>query len=69
MQTEAAREAMRVAFDVLELPGLVSFTAMNNERSMAVMRRLGMREDGAFDHPALPEGHELRRHRLFRLSS
>ena len=67
--TEAAREAVRVAFDVLDLPEVVAYTAMDNAPSVAVMRRLGMREDAAFDHPALPEGHRLRRHRLFRLSA
>ncbi|HSN20476.1 MAG TPA: GNAT family N-acetyltransferase, partial [Usitatibacter sp.] len=66
--TEAAREALRVAFETVDLPEVVSFTAATNERSMAVMRRLGMREDGRFDHPRLAEGHRLRRHRLFRLA-
>jgi len=34
-----------------------------------VMRRLGMTRDPAddFDHPALPPGHRLRRHVLYRL--
>lgn len=65
--TEAARAALEVAFDTLDLPEVVSYTAGTNERSLAVMRRLAMREDTPFDHPALPEGHRLRRHRLFRL--
>ena len=29
------------------------------------MRRLGMRNLGGFDHPALPVGHLLRRHVLY----
>jgi RimJ/RimL family protein N-acetyltransferase len=66
--TEAAREALAVAFETLELPEVVSYTATTNERSMAVMRRLGMHEDGLFDHPLIAEGHRLRPHRLFRLS-
>jgi hypothetical protein len=35
------------------------------------MERLGMRRDPAddFDHPALPEGHPLRSHVLYRLGS
>jgi RimJ/RimL family protein N-acetyltransferase len=66
--TEAAREALRVAFETLELREVVSYTALTNQRSMAVMRRLGMREDGAFDHPLVAEGHRLRPHRLFRLA-
>ena len=64
--TEAARAALRVAFEDLEFPEVVSFTAEGNERSMAVMRRLGMHEGAPFEHPAIAEGHRLRRHRLFR---
>ncbi len=65
--TEAGREALRVAFEVLGLPEVVSYTAWTNERSAAVMRRLGMREEGRFEHPRIPEGHRLRPHRLFRI--
>ena len=65
---EAARAAERFAFDVLQLEEIVSFTTVANERSRAVMRRLGMTHDPAddFDHPNLP-GHPLQRHVLYRL--
>lgn len=67
--TEAAREALRHGFEVVGAREIVSFTATTNQRSQAVMRRLGMgrdpRED--FDHPSLPERHPLRRHVLYRL--
>jgi RimJ/RimL family protein N-acetyltransferase len=68
--TEAARAAAAFGFDALGLDGLVSFTAVENERSRAVMRRLGMTHDPGddFDHPRLPEGHRLRRHVLYRLT-
>lgn len=67
--TEAARAALRVGFDELHLDEIVSFTATGNERSRSVMRRLGMTHRPAddFDHPALPVGHPLRRHVLYRL--
>jgi len=67
--TEAARGALQVGFEQLALGEIVAFTAEGNVRSAAVMERLGMHEDvaGAFDHPAVPEGHVLRRHRLFRI--
>jgi len=67
--TEAARGALQVGFEQLALDEIVAFTAEGNVRSAAVMTRLGMHEDvvGAFDHPAVPEGHVLRRHRLFRI--
>lgn len=66
--TEAATAALTFAFDELELAEVVSFTALTNERSMRVMRRLGMTHDPAedFDHPALADG-PLRRHALFRI--
>lgn len=69
--TEGARLALARGFGPLALPAVVSFTAVGNRRSCAVMERLKMRRDPAedFDHPALPEGHPLRRHVLYRLDS
>lgn len=67
--TEAARGALRVGFEVLSLPEIVSFTVPENTRSRAVMERLGMQMDAAtFEHPALPVGHALRTHVSYRLS-
>jgi RimJ/RimL family protein N-acetyltransferase len=65
--TEAARGALQVAFERLALPEIVSFTAVPNLRSEAVMQRLGMVADGVFEHPSLPPGHALRLHKLYRL--
>lgn len=64
---EAARGALRVGFERLRLPEIVSFTALRNARSRAVMERLGMLPAGIFEHPALPPGHGLRQHWLYRL--
>jgi RimJ/RimL family protein N-acetyltransferase len=67
--SEAARAALRFAFEDLRLKEVVSFTVPANARSRRVMQRIGMhycpKED--FDHPLLPEGHPLRRHVLYRL--
>jgi ribosomal-protein-alanine N-acetyltransferase len=65
--TEAAAQALHLA-RALGLAEVVSFTATTNSRSQAVMRRLGMTHDPRddFDHPALPPGHVLRRHVLYR---
>lgn len=65
--TEAAKTALEVAFETLALPEIVAFTVPANLRSRAVMARLGMRESGSFEHPALPLGHPLRPHCLYRL--
>lgn len=67
--TEAAHEALRIGFEELQLPQIVAFTAMTNLPSQAVMKRLGLQRDpqGDFNHPALPHGHRLQRHGLWRL--
>lgn len=69
--TEAATAVLDHGFGDLGLDEVVSFTAVDNERSRAVMGRLGMRHDPAedFDHPGLPLGHPLRRHLLCRLTA
>lgn len=66
--TEAARAAVGFGFADAGLEEIVSFTVPANRRSIAVMERLGMTQDGEFDHPRLPHGHPLRRHVLYRLS-
>lgn len=63
--TEAARACIAHAAK-LGIPELVAFTFVGNGRSRRVMQKLGMTCVGEFDHPALPEGHPLRRHALYR---
>ena len=69
LATEAARGALRVGFGRLCLAEIVSFTAIGNQRSRAVMERIGMRNAlQDFEHPGLPEGHPLRLHCLYRIT-
>jgi RimJ/RimL family protein N-acetyltransferase len=67
--TEAGRAALEFGFGRAGLDEVVSFTSAGNERSRAVMERLGMARDQAddFDHPRIPAGHPLRRHVLYRI--
>lgn len=69
--TEAARAALDFGFRQLRLEEVVSFTVPANVRSRAVMERIGMTRSPAddFDHPAMPEGHPLRRHVLYRVGA
>ncbi|MBM4337764.1 MAG: GNAT family N-acetyltransferase [Deltaproteobacteria bacterium] len=69
--SEAARAVLAHGFDVVGLDEIVSFTVPANMRSRRVMEKLGMSRRAAddFDHPALPEGHPLRRHVLYRLAA
>jgi RimJ/RimL family protein N-acetyltransferase len=70
--TEAAEEALRFGFEVVQLPEIVSFTVPQNGRSRRVMERIGLVHDPSrdFDHPridpvAFPQ---LVRHVLYRIS-
>ena len=65
--TEAAAAAMDVGFDGAGLDELWSMTAVLNEPSQAVMRRLGMTPYARFDHPRIAAGHALRPHVAYRL--
>jgi RimJ/RimL family protein N-acetyltransferase len=68
--TEGARAALEFAFGPLHLAEVVSFTFVGNARSRRVMEKIGMTSSANdnFDHPALPEGHPLRRHVLYRIA-
>jgi RimJ/RimL family protein N-acetyltransferase len=65
--TEAARAAIDVAFCGAGLDEIWSMTAVPNQPSQAVMRRLGMTPYAHFDHPKLETGHPLRPHIVHRL--
>ena len=67
--TEAAQGALGVGFERLDLDEIVSFTAVCNLRSRAVMKRLKMNmAPETFLHPSLPPQHPLAEHCLYRLS-
>ena len=66
--TEAARAALGVAFDGAGVAEIWSMTAVLNEPSQAVMRRLGLTEVTRFDHPRVPAGHQLQPHVMYHLA-
>lgn len=63
--TEAAQVVLQHAFEVLRLPQVVSYTAVDNSRSRAVMERLGLTWRHDFAHPLLPAEHRSRRQVLY----
>ena len=66
--TEAATASLRAGFEKVGLEEIVSFTALTNLRSRAVMERIGMKNANAdFEHPGVPEGHPLRMHCLYKI--
>jgi RimJ/RimL family protein N-acetyltransferase len=64
---EAAEAVLHFGFEKLELPRIVAFTVPANAPSWGLMKRLGMRELGEFDHPNLPAGDPLRRRVVYEL--
>ncbi|MBB5939242.1 GNAT family N-acetyltransferase [Streptomyces zagrosensis] len=56
--TEAALACLAFGFETLGLPEVVASMTVNNLRSQAVMRRIGMTRDAAddFEDPSVPEG-------------
>jgi RimJ/RimL family protein N-acetyltransferase len=66
--TEAASAALDVAFRGAGLAEIWSMTAVLNEPSQAVMRRLGMTLYGHFEHPRVEPGHRLRPHVVYRIA-
>ena len=67
--TEAAAAALTVGFKQLAIQEIVSFAAVNNHRSRAVMERINMVDSGeTFEHPEIPESSPLREHCLYKFS-
>ena len=69
--TEAAREWLNFAFTKLELEKVVSFAVVENTGSIAVMKRLGMRQypELDFNHPSVSDEYpDLVRHVLYSIS-
>ena len=60
--TEAAQAALDVAFNGIGMPEIWSMTALLNEPSQAVMRRIGLTEYTRFEHPRVPAASPLRSH-------
>jgi len=63
---EGALEALHFGFTKLNLEEIVSFAAVQNRHSIALMKKIGMHSNPSddFDHPKLPRGHQLRNHVL-----
>ncbi|XUY25805.1 GNAT family N-acetyltransferase [Agrobacterium sp. rho-8.1] len=57
--TEAAKSLLAMGFDEKKLPEIVSFAVKDNQRSVAVMKRIGLIRDPSRDflHPRVPDTH------------
>lgn len=58
--TEAAIECLRFAFNILKLNEVYSFATINNIRSEAVMKKIGMNFVGTVQHPMIVGDHRFK---------
>ncbi len=65
--TEAAKACIDYACKYRMFNEIYSFTTVCNHRSERVMQKIGMKRQGCFSHPSLPEGHKLKPHILYKL--
>lgn len=63
--TEGAKACLAYAFEKLGKKEIYSFTSTVNTPSEIVMKRIGMKKVGKFEHPRVPEGSPLRQHVLY----
>ena len=67
--TEAAKAALKIGFELLELQEIVSFAVVDNASSRAVMHRLNMENTGLnFDHPDVLHYPHLKAHCLYKIT-
>ena len=66
--TEAAARVLDFAFEEIKLNEVYSFASKINEKSIAVMQRLKMKNTGIlFPHPVVPENSPLSEHVLYKI--
>lgn len=67
--TEAAKGCLKVGFNELELEEIVSFAALENVASQAVMKRISMTNSNeTFLHPDLPDTSPCHEHIIYRIN-
>lgn len=67
LATEAAKACLEYGFDILGFTRVLSFTSAINSNSIKVMKRIGMRKAGEFDHPSIEPMNKLCKHVLYEI--
>lgn len=65
--TEGAKRCLEYGFNNLGFTTVYSITAVENQRSEKVMKKIGMHKHGEFDHPKLKKGSWLERHVVYKI--
>ncbi len=66
--TEGAKACLDYGFIQLAFDEVYSFTAIINKKSINVMEKIGLIEEGNFDHPSVEAGHILEPHVLYKIA-
>lgn len=65
--TEGAKACLEYGFNKLNLNSIYSFTAETNKPSENVMKKIGLKKVGEFDHPKVEDGSPLKHHVLYKI--
>jgi len=63
--TEGAKACLDFGFNQMKYPEICSFTAVLNKPSENVMRKIGMKRIGNFNHPKVPADSDLCEHVVY----
>jgi RimJ/RimL family protein N-acetyltransferase len=65
--TEAASACLDYGFNHLHPGEILSFTSVLNNKSLNVMKKIGMSYVETFEHPGIEEGSRLKTHALYKI--
>ncbi|WP_339364221.1 GNAT family N-acetyltransferase, partial [Vallitalea maricola] len=65
--TEGAKACLKYGFNIIGLNDIYSFTSQLNEPSINVMKKIGLIEQGTFNHPKVEKDNHLRTHVLYKI--
>ena len=67
--TEGAKRCLEFGFKSLELTEIYSFTSKINIKSEKIMKKIGMKKTGEFDHPKIEKKSQLKLHILYNINN
>jgi len=68
LATEGALACLEYGFSILNFNNIYSFTSVHNLPSISVMKKIGLKHHGDFDHPKINKDNWLYKHTLYSIS-
>lgn len=66
--TEGARRCVKHAFNALGINKIISVCTLQNQKSEKVMKKIGMKKIGEFDHPKMNNYPEYKKHICYEIN-